>query len=115
MAQITSQAVLESLSAELHTEVGFTTHLNQMVEKLNSRRNEQDTEIRKLHDKLRGFEETIVNLEAEKSQIKGQLDQANYELARKEGNMDTTQEVIKSLQNALEEKKTKIAEQKSIL
>lgn len=114
-AQLTVQAILESLTTELHTEVGFSSHLNQIVEKLNARRLEQDRELSSLQGRIREAEERVLRGEHEKAQVKAQLEKALNDLARREGSSSTTDEVIKSLQQALDAKQAKIDEQKSML
>lgn len=112
-AQVTVQTILESLTTELHAEVGFSSHLNQIVEKLNARRLEQDKELSSLQQKVREAEEKVLRAEHEKVQLKGQLERALNDVVRKDGALATTDEVIKNLQQALEAKQGKIDEQKS--
>lgn len=113
MSQLTVHAMLESLMAELHTEVGFCSHLNKMVEKLNSRKIEQDRELQQLGEKLYDAEAKLAKSEAEKAEIKAQVDRLSTDFARKEGAFNTTSEVIHNLRQALEAKQVKIDEQKS--
>ena len=113
MEYTTVNAVLESLSAELNTEVSFSSHLNQLVDKLNRRRAEQDQEISHMSDRIRELETKIIESEGERATLKGKLDRLVADLESREENAATSSEVIRSLQLALDSKQLKIEEQKS--
>lgn len=113
MAQMTVNALLESLSAELNTEVRFTSHLNQLVDKLNNRRLQQDHELTSLNEKIGDLEGKIAKLESEKYELRGHLERATNDLIRKDGTYSNNNEVITNLQQALDSKQSKIEEQKS--
>lgn len=113
VAQMTVKTILESLSAELNTEVCFTSHLNQLVDKLNKRRSEQDQQITQLSTNLRDTEARVLKLEGEKTELLSKLERTLSELSRKDGASSTTNEVIHNLQQAVESKQSKIEEQKS--
>lgn len=113
MAQMTVQALLESLSAELSTEVCFTSHLNQLVEKLNKRRVEQDRDLAACFEKLGNAETKLAKQEGEKIDMSNRLDRALRELAHKDGSFSTNNEVVANLKQALELKQAKIEEQKT--
>lgn len=112
MANMTVNALLESLSAELNTEVCFSTHLNQLVEKLNKRRIEQDKELSAFTERIRDSDLRISKLEGEKAELRSRLERATNDLLRKDNSSSTNNEVIFNLQQALEVKTAKIDEQK---
>lgn len=115
MAHTTVNALLESLSAELNTEVCFSSHLNQLVDKLNKRRTEQDQQISQISTQLRECEGRTALLETEKADLRSKLEKALTDLSRKDGSSTTTSEVIHNLKQAVDLKQSKIEEQKSNL
>lgn len=112
MAQVTVQALLESLSAELNTEVCFSSHLNQLIEKLNQKRLEQEKELADAHQKLREAQSSLSLSESEKIDLKSRLDRAQSDLLNKDGAVSTSGEAMSTLKQAVEAKQARIEEQK---
>lgn len=112
---MTVNTLLENLSAGLGTEVSFSSHLNQMIEKLNKRRQEQDQEINKLNEAIREMEAKVAETEMEKAALRGRMEKLNADIASKDGNAVASAEVIRNLQQAIDAKQAKIDEQKSMI
>lgn len=112
MASLTIGTLLENLSAGLGTEVSFSSHLNQMIEKLNKRRQEQDHEINKLNETIREMEAKVAEAEMDKAALRGRMERFNADLASRDGNAAASAEVIRNLQQAIDAKQAKIDEQK---
>lgn len=108
----TVKALLESLNSELHTEIGFSTHLSQMIEKLNGRRSEQDREIFAMGQKLADSEARMSRLEVEKAEVRAQMDRLSAELAQRDRSLAAANDTAANLQQALQSKQRKIEEQK---
>ncbi len=112
MASLTVRSLLESLSGELNTEVCFTSHLNQLIDKLNKRRLEQDGELARCQERLYEAEAQLTRQEMEKAELAGRLEITLEELSKRSGTSASSGEVVANLQQALESKQSKIDEQK---
>lgn len=106
----TLKMMIENLVSEITTELSFSSHLGQMVDKLNKRRTEQDAEVTKLVSRVRELEGRIQEAEGERALMKTRLDRTIAELGQRDGQMNSSHEVIRSLQEAIRAKENRIDE-----
>lgn len=112
-SESTLKTLIDAISGELSTEIGFAGHLSQLVDKLNKRRADQDSAIADVEKRLRDAEARVLAQETERVELTGRLVRLQAELSTREQSNSASGESVRALQEALNAKQQRLDQHKT--